>query len=311
MRLTITPQTKTFLLQSNPDIDQTVFASTLDSLTNIIIAQASVFPENDQLNTINPLDPNALGETYAAIFLQGNESFSIDQIKALGILYFDTGYDTIDLGNNTWLYGDQASLAYFRETPTKLIDDDSFTALMRKPEINQATVFFYSRPTANNALDPLSATFAQKLAYSYMYGTPDGMNSQGTFVLQFTGTSFGGVNKPFRPEFSSLISDTTLMYIETQHLLETFGLSETQFSLGLPLLLGQLIPGVNTLLSSTEITNLYTAINNSLGILINVSPSAFGMGIHLLLKNPEAFTSLRSLSPLRRTLLAGISGMGT
>lgn len=101
------------------------------------------------------------------------------------------------------------------------------------------------------------------------------------------------------------------MYIETQHLLETFGLSETQFSLGLPLLLGQLIPGVNTLLSSTEITNLYTAINNSLGILINVSPSAFGMGIHLLLKNPEAFTSLRSLSPLRRTLLAGISGMGT
>jgi hypothetical protein len=65
MHVRITPETKAFLLQSNKELDPVAFNQVIDTIEEIIIAQA----------------PNGDNDAYSIIVLKGKENFSIEQIK--------------------------------------------------------------------------------------------------------------------------------------------------------------------------------------------------------------------------------------
>ena len=80
--------------------------------------------------------------------------------------------------------------------------------------------------------------------------------------------------------------------------MSTFGVDASQFGFAVPLLLEQTAPGIGALVSAEQWKSLYTALDNHLGIVVNLTPSAFGIGIQLIMKDPEVYTTLIALAPL-------------
>ena len=286
MMIDITPETKEFLRNSNQWFDEASFTAVLDTLTNIVIAQA----------------PRWADDVYSALLLGGNEQFSIDQVQALGLLYFDTGYESKQIENNLWLYGDKDSVAYFSAITTPLTDMPEVQTVVKQAKNQQASVLFFSKPWSQIGNDPLTLAFAKKLQYTALYGTPSITSSKGTMVLQFSGTNFTNSDQVFTPQYTDKLTDHTVLYLEGKNLLSTFWLTDTQFSLWFPLLLGQSIPWVENLLSADQISALYQALNKQLGIILNVTENTFWLWLHLRLWSPQAYEGLLSLQPAWRTL---------
>jgi hypothetical protein len=286
MKIDITPETIAFLRNSNQWFDEASFSAVLETLTSIVIAQAPRWAE----------------EVYSVLLLEGNEQFSIDQVQALWLLYFDTGYESRQIENNLWLYGDSASVAYFSTPTVPLSDLPEIQTVLRNAEQKQASVLFFSKPGTQLGTDPLTLAFAKKLQYTALYGTPSIDKSVGSMVLQFTWTNFTNSDSIFTPQYTDNLTQNTILYLEGKNLLSTFWLTDTQFSLWFPLLLGQAVPWVDTLLSADQISALYEAFNKQLGIILNVTESTLGVGLHLRLWSPGAYESLLALQPMRRML---------
>lgn len=294
MMIDITPETVEFLRNSNQWFDEASFTAVLETLTNIVIAQA----------------PRGTEEVYSALLLAGNEQFSIDQVQALGLLYFDTGYESKQLENNLWLYGDKDSVAYFSTVTTPLTDAPEVQQVVQQAKNKQASVLFFSKPWTQLGTDPFTLAFAQKLQYTELYGTPTSNNSKWTMILQFTGTNFTNSDQVFTPQHADKLTNNTVLYLEGKNLLSTFWLTDTQFSLWFPLLLGKTIPWVENLITSSQISALYQAFNKQLGIIFNVTENMFGFGVHLRLGTPQAYDSLISLQPAWRLLASSFMGSG-
>lgn len=294
MMIDITPETVEFLRNSNQWFDEESFTAVLETLTNIVIAQAPRWAE----------------DVYSALLLAGNEQFSIDQVQALGLLYFDTWYESKQLESNLWLYGDKDSVAYFSTVTTPLTDAPEVQQVVQQAKNKQASVLFFSKPWTQLGTDPLTLAFAQKLQYTALYWTPTINNSKWTMILQFTGTNFANSDQVFTPQHNDKLTNNTVLYLEGKNLLSTFWLTNTQFSLWFPLLLGQTIPWVENLLSATQISELYEAFNKQVWIILNVTENTFGLGLHLRLGTPQAFDSLISLQPAWRTLASSFMGSG-
>lgn len=294
MNIDITPETKSFLLQTNQWFDPQTFSSVLDSITAITIAQA----------------PKWTDDVYSVIILQGNEQFSIDQVQALWLLYFDTWYESKQIQPSIWLYGDHDSVAYFSTATTSLTTEKDVQYVLREAKQQQASVIFFSKPSTQIGADPLTMAFAQKLQYTALYWSPSTSQSKGTFVLQFSGTNFTTSDEIFTPHHQDRISDQTLLYVEWKQLLSTFGVTQTQFELWFPLLLTQALPGVDNLLSSQQITDLYSAFNKHVWIILDVTENTFWLGLHLRMDSPKTYDSLVSLQPIWRSLASAFIWSG-
>jgi hypothetical protein len=286
MKIDITPETIAFLRNSNQWFDETTFTAVLETLTSIVIAQA----------------PKWTNDVYSVLLLAGNEQFSIDQVQALWLLYFDTGYESRQIDNNLWLYGDSASVAYFSTPTIPLSDLPEVQNVLRNAEQKNASVLFFSKPGTQLGNDPLALAFASKLHYTALYGTPSIDKSIGSMVLQFTWTNFMKSDSIFTPQYTNNLTQNTILYLEGKNLLSTFWLTDTQFSLWFPLLLGQAVPWVDSLLSADQISALYEAFNKNLGIILNVTENTLWVWLHLRLGSPTAYESLIALQPMWRML---------
>lgn len=286
LMIDITPDIKEFLRQSNEGFDEASFTAVLESLTQIVIAQA----------------PKWADDVYSAILLAGNEKFSIDQVQALWLLYFDTWYESKQLSENIWLYGDKESISYFSLASNTLSENKEVKQVLEEKKNKQASVFFFSKPWSQLNNDPLTLAFAKKLQYTALYGSPNKTQSKWTMVLQFSWTNFGRAGESFTPQYANQITNNTVLYLEGKTLLQTFWVTDTQFSLGFPLLLAQTLPWIENLLSSNQVSALYDALNKQVSILLQVTDSMFGVGLHLHMATPLAYESLLALQPARRSL---------
>gem|GEM_PF-6623735 len=109
---------------------------------------------------------------YSVLLLAGNEKFSIDQVQALGLLYFDTGYESKQIEDNMRLYGDKASVAYYSSIPAPLSNEKEIQTVLKQANEQKASVLFFSKPGEQLGNDPLTLAFAKKLQYTALYGTP-------------------------------------------------------------------------------------------------------------------------------------------
>lgn len=286
MMIEITPQTIEFLRQANQWFDQESFTQVLSSLTHLVIAQA----------------PKWANDAYSVLLLAWNDGFSIDQVQALWLLYFDTGYESKHLEDNIWLYGDIESVAYFSDVTKPLTDEQDIKTVMAQAEKQQAAILFFSKPGEQLSNDPLTLAFAKKLQYTALFGTPTLEQSKWTLVMQFSGTNFKQSDEIFTPQHTDQLTDRTVLYLEGKNLLNTFWVSDTQFSLWFPLLLAQAFPWAENLLSLDQVNELYQAFNNQVGLIIDVTENTFWLWLHLRLGTSEAYDSLLSLQPARRAL---------
>lgn len=286
MFLEVNSWSKSFIMQSNEQIDPTTLSSTLDTLEHIAVAQAT----------------NEQGENFAAVFLQWNESFSIDQVQAIGLLYLDTWFESKEIAPQLWIYADTSSMTYFTTLQTPLSKRKEIQQILRERKAKDASILFYSRPTIANDGWMLTNAFANKLQYSVLYGNPSRWNSKWSFVLQFSGTSFQLPEQIFSPHYDTLIHASTLLYLESKHLLSSFGFDANQFALAFPLLLKQVIPSIDSLLSTKQVASLYNALDNNLGVFLDIDNNPFGMGIHLVFNTADSYDILTTLAPARRAL---------
>jgi len=282
------------MLQTNPEIDHDAFAQVLGTIHHIMIAQAS-----------------APDTVYNAVLFEGTDRFSPDSISSLGMLYTDTGYVSKQVAPNIWIYGDELSLAYFAQTTdaTSLAVSPQVKTVLKEFANQKASVLFYSTPTDDTtSTSPLAASFAQKLQYTALFATPSLEKSQGKVIMQFSWTTLTKPEGSFIAKHASDISPETLLYLEARKILDTFGLSADQFSLWLSLLLGQVVPGTSSLLSTQELSDLYQALNERLTIFLESAATPFGMGIDLVIDDPASFDILTTLAPVRKILLTGFLG---
>lgn len=294
MKIDITPETIAFLKDSNQWFDEESFTTVLESLTNIVIAQA----------------PRWDDDVYSILLLAGNEKFSIDQVQALWLLYFDTGYESKEVANNLRLYGDKDSVDYFSTVTSPLTDTKEVKEVLQQAKNKQASVLFYSKPGTQLGNDPLTLAFARKLQYTALYWNPSVANSKWTLVLQFTWTNFTKSDEVFTPLHYDKLTSNTVLYLEGKNLLSTFWLTDTQFSLWFPLLLGQTIPGIENLLSANQVSALYESINKQIGIILNVTENTFWLWLHLRFWTPQAYDSLLWLQPAWRSLASAFMWSG-
>lgn len=292
MHVRITPETKAFLLQSNKELDPTAFDQVIDTIEEIIIAQA----------------PNGQADAYSIIVLKGKENFSIEQIKTIGLLYAETWYVSQELTPWTRLYGDPASVNYYSLPGNwSLTDKPELKTILTTAAKQQASVLFYSTPGTQLGNDPLALAFANKLQYTALYGTPGIDSSKWSFVLQFTGTNFTRSDTVFTPKHDNQITDRTVLYLEWKELLSTFGVSASQFSTMVPLLLSNM-PWANTLLPNDQISHLYAGLNSNIGILLDVTETVLGVWLRLRFNDPAIYDSLASVQPLLRWLINPLAG---
>lgn len=294
MKIDITPETIAFLRNSNQWVDEQSLTSVLESLTSIVIAQAPKWTE----------------EVYSVLLLAGNEKFSIDQVQALWLLYFDTWYESKQIENNLRLYGDKESVTYYTSITNPLSNEKEVQQVMKQAAEANASVLFFSKPWSQLGDDPLALAFAKKLQYTALYGTPSITHSKWVMVLQFTGTNFTESSEIFTPQYTDKLTSNTVIYLEWKNLLSTFWVSDTQFSLWFPLLLWQSLPGVEELLSAEQISNLYEALNKQLGIILDATESTFGLWIHLRFWTEKAYDSLLALQPAWRSLASSFMWSG-
>jgi len=294
MKIDINPETINFIRNSNQGFDEQSFTNVLESLTSIVIAQA----------------PKWADDVYSVLLLAGNEKFSIDQVQALGLLYFDTGYESKQIEDNMRLYGDKASVAYYSSIPAPLSNEKEIQTVLKQANEQKASVLFFSKPGEQLGNDPLTLAFAKKLQYTALYGTPSINKSKWTMVLQFSGTNFNESGEIFTPQHTDKLTDNTVVYLEGKNILSTFWLTDTQFSLWFPLLLGQSLPWIDKLLSVNQISDLYEALNKQLGIILNVTENTFGIWLHLRFWTAKAYDSLLTLQPARRSLASSFMWSG-
>lgn len=295
MMIDINPETIAFLRNSNQWFDETAFTTVLESLDHIVIAQA----------------PKWADDVYSTLLLAGNDTFSIDQVQALWLLYFDTWYVTKQLTNNLWLYGDKDSVDYFATTTPSLSSLPEIKEVLKEAKQRASSVLFFSKPWAQLGNDPLTLAFANKIHYTALYGTPTTAASKWSFVIQLTWTNFTAPKQSFTPKYTNKLNDRTIVYLEAQNLLSSFWFDDTKFWLGVPLLLSQAFPWADTLLSTPQISSLYAAINKQLGIIIQTTEGMFGIGVHLHMWSPEVYDSLLALQPAWRSLARTFIGSWT
>ncbi len=294
MHVKITPETEQFLVQTNEWIDPTEFLNVLKTIEEVAVAQA----------------PQWTDSVYSAILIKWKENFTIDSVTKIGLIYLDTWYVSQEIAQWVRLYGDALSVDNFANVMTPLTTKPEIKDILATAQKQQASVLFYSTPWSQLWNDPLALAFAQKLQYTALYGTPSLEASKWTFVLQFTGTNFTRSDTVFDPVHDDAMSDKTVLYIEWKELLSAFGVSESQFSLAFPLLLGQTTNGAWNLLSSEQIATLYTALNKNIGILMDTTDSAIWFGLSLHFGDEKLYDSLISLQPLLRALITPLSWSG-
>lgn len=291
MYVKITPETEQFLAQTNEGIDPVEFTNVIQTIEEVVIAQAPQWTDN----------------VYSAIIIKWKENFTIDSVTKIWLIYLDTWYVSQEIAPWVRLYGDALSVDNFANLTTPLTTKPEIKDILATAQKQQASVLFYSTPWSQLWNDPLAMAFAQKLQYTALYGTPSLQASKWTFVLQFTGTNFNRSDTVFDALHADEMSNNTVLYVEWKELLSAFGVSESQFSLAFPLLLWQTTNGAWNILSAEQIKVMYEALNKNLGILLNTTDSALWFWLSLHFNDEKIYDSLVSLQPLLRGLIAPLA----
>lgn len=207
------------------------------------------------------------------LFLQGRDEISVEQIQSLGVIAQGDGYSYKKIGSHTWVYGDSDALALYNAYKgTYAANDTNIKQFLNAFHAGDYNLGFYSTPVQAASQNPLVASFATQLNYTYALSRLRLEQPFGRLVLQLSDDVLANEGSSFTPTLTKYAGNQSIFYLETKDITSLVGISDEQIKLFLPVVLGQSNPAATAGLTSTDFDKLTAALRNNIAITITPQP---------------------------------------
>lgn len=237
---------------------------------------------------------------HSLLFLEW-DNIDIEELKMLGLIMQWASYEAEQLSSRLWMYGPQISLDR-QKTMTQTLDGSSLIeSYVQQFTAGNYNVWIVSRPTANTSL-PFMNQFVDQLLYTTIMTRLDTERTIWSVLLQFADGVLQERSWIFAPVLEAYAWSDTVMYMEMYDILGFLWVDKEQFLQLIPIVFGQYGSVYSSLLSEAEYTSLRDGFAQNVWVFIAPNTeSMFGLWWSLVFSNPDMYTFLQKLSPMRYT----------
>lgn len=297
--------------------DQFIYIDTDDALKKSLEQYAPNMISGDfqtllqQIDTALTLQYTTGDLAYSLLFLQWEE-VDIVLLQDLGLVAAASGYSTQKINKNTRVYGTQDALTWYGKEEKKLRDDSFVDSYIEEFDKGNYNMWFVSRP---KQLPWIGIDLVQQLSSSLKYTSLmtrlDPVETKWKLALQF---AEGVVHAPvdsYKPLFGSYTGTGNILYLEMSDIIWFFNITKEKFMNIAPMLLGESWASYSALLGMTEYEQMYDVLHGHIGLVMNSSvESPFGLGVHILFNEKQAFDIFKKLGPLWKNTMTWFLGTG-
>ncbi len=263
----------------------------------------------DQLMVIQSTSED---NSLSLMFLVNDAPIDIKALQDAGVIVADPSYVTTQLGTNVWLYWDAVSVNAYEAEQKKwaILSEKWFGDWVTQMRSNQYNVGMFSYAQVTPTTPSLAAQLAQSLRWTTVASHLWKENAFGQVIMQFSGDVIPEPTEAFTPKFYSTSSSGAVAYFELTNILDLFGIDQEQFTALAPLLFSQKWwAAYSALLSNEDYIQLYDTLRDHIAISVEpTTGSLIGLGAQFTFADGGLFPVLKSLGPVRKSMIGWASG---
>lgn len=252
-------------------------------------------------------------EPLVLLFLDVLPDFSFDRAQQMGILATGDGVRYERIENNRYVYGDEASLAYYHTQQSgSVLDTEIGKEFIQTFTEKNAHIGFLSQPASLLEMQKNVRVqqFAQKLEWTFARSRLSAKEQQWEITLRFKESMVKAPLAPFVPKLADDVGENVGVYIEMHDLLWLFGVSETQVTSLLPLLVQQAGGVYANLLWPDDRATLASVARWNIWITFAPVEGVPWAALRIQFSDKAMYTTLQKLAPFVSGLLEGYAGAG-